>query len=1571
MEMSQEHVVHLLKGYRDSKLSPDDAARVESHCAGCHHCRIALEALGKADAAPGSARIGPVARGFRIFWAVAAVLGLALLAARVWVDLLRPTPYDLRVLGQSEWIPGSEAALHLRLARPETTGGVTGVPLTVELSGPGSGQSVRLAEVTTGGDGSAHPRFRLPDWADGSYTLRVSARVDGFGAGASESVSQPVKLRRSWRLMLSTDKPVYQPGQTIKARALALRRPDQKPVAGQELEFSVTDPKGNIVFRAKGVTSDHGIGSTECGLAGELIEGLYRVECRLGGATTAATVEVKTYVLPKFTVAVELDRPYYLPGQVAKGIVRARYVFGKPVAGGAITLDTATPGGLGQRFQSTVSPTTRDDGTAEFSLPIPGTLPGRPQEAVDALITLAATVKDTAGQSQSRAAAVTVASRPIRIELMPEAGTLVRGVANTIHVLTTYPDGRPAETRLSISGVDHEIRTDARGAASFEFTPRNEGFAFTVQATDTQGLVDTRTFPLFCNAAADDFLVRTDRSVYQGGQTLTLTALGAGQEPVFVDLIKDSQTVLTESVPLEQGRGELKLDLPAELTGTILLCAYRFDARGFPVRKTRVLYVRPARDLKIQAAWDRPDYTPGGHARLSLALTDDQGKPVPGALSLAAVDEAVFAVLDQKPGLERTFFTLDDELMKPVYEIHPWSPDEADRDPQFEAALFARTARVVDPAVATGLRGNDLEEMGPVVRRILERPDWEPLARRIGLSEDSIRRLQGGGGPHTLSLASYQEKLGRINETKRIALGWIGFGATVLAVTAVLAILIWCLVNIRALGEFLICLLVVGFVIALLLPAVQSAREASRRAQVTNDLKQLELAAGEKVKAQATGGGGDAVRVRQFFPETLLWRPEIITDDQGRASLELDLADSITTWRLSASAVTRDGRLGALQAPLRVFQPFFVDLDLPVALTRGDEVAVPVVVSNYLNRLQPVTVTLRDAPWFERLDETSKTLTLAPNEVLAAHFRLKVKDIGRHELEVTARGEGAADAVRRPIEVVPDGRRVEQVQSGTLRPSASLALETPEAAIPGSVASFVKIYPSAFSQLVEGLDAVFLRPYGCFEQTSSTTYPNVLALDYLKRTNKNVPAVEAKARQYIHLGYQRLLSFEIAGGGFDWFGHPPANRVLTAYGLMEFEDMARVHDVDGALIDRTRRWLLAQQKPDGSWDPEGHRLHDDPTIGRGDDRLARLSTTAYIAWAAFSGHNEAPQARAAREFLAGQRPETIDDPYTLALVANALLAIEPKSGVAAPYLDRLVTLRKLSDDMALAWWEPLATRRTMFYGSGTAGGVETTATAVLALLTDGRELTATRAALGWIAARKDTHGTWGSTQATVLALKALLAGTGKALGGDRPRRVSIALDGSTMRELAIPADQADVVQQFDLSDRVARGAHKLTVTDQSGTESNFQVVFRYHVPDDRKSPEADGPLAIRLDYDRTSLQVDDLVTVTATVENRATGVAPMVVLDLPIPGGFAIERDALDRLVKEEKLARYQVTPRSAIVYLRGLVPSRPLELSYRLRAVMPVKLTAPAPRAYEYYDPDRGGFGAPVLLTVAPRAAE
>ncbi|HKI20179.1 MAG TPA: hypothetical protein VKA15_19980, partial [Isosphaeraceae bacterium] len=304
-----------------------------------------------------------------------------------------------------------------------------------------------------------------------------------------------------------------------------------------------------------------------------------------------------------------------------------------------------------------------------------------------------------------------------------------------------------------------------------------------------------------------------------------------------------------------------------------------------------------------------------------------------------------------------------------------------------------------------------------------------------------------------------------------------------------------------------------------------------------------------------------------------------------------------------------------------------------------------------------------------------------------------------------------------------------------------------------------------------------------------------------------------------------------------------------------------------------------------------------------------------------------------------------------------------------------------STDGKLAWWgaadsTPSWSRYTLFFGAGASRQIETTALASLALLNAGRSPESVRGALAWLVARKDGQGTWGSTQATVLALKTLLAGTGKPLGGDKLRQIAILLDGEIVQELAIPADQADVMRQVDLSGRVASAPaiHRLKIEDRSGTDSGFQIVLRYHEPDtvdrlDAKGDRDAGPLTIHLDYDRTAIAVDETVTAVASVVNNRPEPAPMVILDLPIPAGFAIEADDLAALVKAGSIAKFQLSARSAIVYLRDLKPGASLTLRYRLHATMPVKLTVPSARAYECYDPAREGSSPTVRLTVSAKS--
>src|SRR5438309_6892383 len=249
-------------------------------------------------------------------------------------------------------------------------------------------------------------------------------------------------------------------------------------------------------------------------------------------------------------------------------------------------------------------------------------------------------------------------------------------------------------------------------------------------------------------------------------------------------------------------------------------------------------------------------------------------------------------------------------------------------------------------------------------------------------------------------------------------------------------------------------------------------------------------------------------------------------------------------------------------------------------------------------------------------------------------------------------GADRADILVREIEVMPDGREQNQVFNGRLETTARHELNFPPESIPDASNIFVRLYPGPLSQVIEGMDSLLRMPFGCFEQTSSATYPNVLALDYMKRTKKLTPEVHAKAEGFIGNGYQRLLTFEVPGGGFSWFGSAPANKILTAYGLMEFSDMSKVHDVDPKVIQRTQQWLASQQQADGSWKPDTSFINEGATNRYNSDVLR---ITAYIAWSLQNTGYQGPAVEKARQFVRSQMSAGMTakpDTYTLAVLAN-------------------------------------------------------------------------------------------------------------------------------------------------------------------------------------------------------------------------------------------------------------------------------------------------------------------------------
>jgi uncharacterized protein YfaS (alpha-2-macroglobulin family) len=714
--------------------------------------------------------------------------------------------------------------------------------------------------------------------------------------------------------------------------------------------------------------------------------------------------------------------------------------------------------------------------------------------------------------------------------------------------------------------------------------------------------------------------------------------------------------------------------------------------------------------------------------------------------------------------------------------------------------------------------------------------------------------------------------------------------------------------------------------------------------------------------------GSPGPHVRSYFPEALYINPEIITDRDGRASISIPLADSITTWRMAMVASTQHGALGSGTSSLKVFQDFFVDLDLPVTLTQGDRVSIPVAVYNYSGGRGDVNLKLRPEDWFALVDDSAdKSVSVDSGRVGGSQFTLEAKRIGKFRLTLSASMNGEAqraDIVVREIEVVPNGREQSLVFNGRLEHAVQHELNFPAGSIPEASKIYVRLYPGPLSQVIEGMDSILRMPGGCFEQTSSSTYPNVLALDYMKRTKKLTPEVHAKAEGYIANGYQRLLTFEVPGGGFSWFGQAPANKILTAYGLMEFSDMSKVHDVDSRLIQRTQQWLASQQQPDGSWKPDTSFINEGATNRYNTDVLR---ITAYIAWSLENTGYQGPAVEKAKKFIEDHlNGKGKMDSYTLAVLANFATDYGKDREFTAQVMQLLLGAATEKDDQL--WW---SADETSVYATGASASVETTGLAVQALLKWGQGSGAARKALNYLAKQKDAQGTWGTTQATIMALRALLLATEKG-AADVRGTLEVLLNGKTMEKVELTPENNDLLHQFVFKASDAKEADRVEIRFDGKGGLAYQVVGSYFLPWD-KQPENEA-LSIDVTYDRTRLAQDDIATATATVKNNLPKSANMVMVDLGIPPGFDLLSEDLQTYQEQSAgrksghLEKFSLTATQAILYFDSFAPGETVRIPFRLRAKYPIRAKTFQSRVYEYYDPEVSSLTRPVQLEVKAR---
>jgi A-macroglobulin TED domain/Alpha-2-macroglobulin family/MG2 domain/Carboxypeptidase regulatory-like domain/A-macroglobulin receptor binding domain/Macroglobulin domain MG3 len=726
-------------------------------------------------------------------------------------------------------------------------------------------------------------------------------------------------------------------------------------------------------------------------------------------------------------------------------------------------------------------------------------------------------------------------------------------------------------------------------------------------------------------------------------------------------------------------------------------------------------------------------------------------------------------------------------------------------------------------------------------------------------------------------------------------------------------------------------------------------------------------------------------RLREYFPETLLWQPELVTDSHGAARLTFPLADSITTWKLAVIASTLDGRIGTAEKEVRAFQPFFADQDLPQNLTAGDEIGLPVIVRNYLDHPESVELKLDPQPWLKLSGPAAQHAEIAANDSARVIFPMRAgTPIKEGKVRLTATGRDAADAMEKKTMVRPFGEEKSASTSQMLGSSSVLDLSTPETALPGSVEAELKVYPNLMAHVWEAMEAILERPYGCGEQTISSTYPSILLLRYAKEAGREMSPETLRAQRYAQLGYDRLLSYQAPDGGFTYWGRGDTDLALTAYAVRFLQDAKEVIPVDDSVTRRAQSWLVNQIKPDGHWVATSY-------WGRTEDLQRSVMLTAYIArvlaatMTAGAINDEANKElagvsqRSLGSALAwlGPRTEQRDEPYLVAAYALALLDSGGDENRAAAE-KALKRLRSLAHDEGDTTYWSLETN-TPFYGWGRAGRLETTALVVEALergtsADAGIDRSPIDRGILFLLRNQDRYGIWYSTQATINVLRAMAHSlSARASGVATSSEAAILIDGKPAGTISLPpSNKLSAPVITDISNFLGPGEHRVEITRPAGApEASVQLAESYYVPWNgdaakesmRREKNSAEALRLVVSYDKTRAKIGERINCTVKAERVDFRGYGMMLAEIGLPPGAEVDRASLDKAMTDSgwDINQFDVLPDRVIVYLWPHAGGTTFSFAFATRFGIDAETARSV--LYDYYNPDAQTVVAPTRM--------
>lgn len=1430
---------------------------------------------------------------------------------------------------------------------------------------------------------------------------------------------------------LATDKPIYRAKETVYVRGTILHAFTNKPIDDHKEEIEALNEQINVLQKAnkpenrpalnelyrkrstlqqqtrlnpmveikdpKGATVVSGrtnIQDSTLGFKWEVPEGQaggeYTVKVTYpwsGLAPAERTFDIRAYRAPRIKTQIDFLKDGYGPGDTVVATVEATRAEGGIPEGAKVTAIARVDGQEVARVETMV----RETGAAEVRFDLPKEI-----ERGEGSLTF---VIEDGGVIESASKTLPILLQTLDLQLFPEGGDLVAGVVNRVYFEAKTPYGKPADIKGVVLGVPADVpfehgfpvpaaqglSTTHEGRGVFTFTPE-PGMKYYLKITEPSSVTQAFELP---EVQSDGVRLTVPKSVIAADDNIYVSLYGVMMRSGEVVVSQREKIVARHSYAGLSGMraenpGEtnsnnvvLKMQLGDDVSGILTVTAY--DAKGNPLAE-RLIYRAPKNQVNIEIVPNSAHYTPGGEVQLTIKTTDQDGKPVAAVAGVTVTDDAVLEMIEtreQAPSLPAMVF-LEQEVQD-LADAHVYlDANNEDAAEQLDLLLGTQGWR----RFALVNMNDFIVEHGDDARRLFAfrvpvRHELEKAVRRLNANAPGEAFALGGGVPK-LAMAEEDEADFAAQAGPVPVPNAVDDKADPAAPP----------VNEPVAAEKPLDLN----------RALEEAAEAKDEGALFADAefdRARQMPAMVFIREYAhKQPAGKPLGQRSDFTETVYWSSATKTDDAGLATITFDLSDSVTSFRVKTDAFTKDGALGANSELIESVRPFYVEPKLPLELTAGDKVLLPIAMIN--NTDDELGVEL----FLSKLGKAG-TINLdriplgADTRGRAIHELIIGETFGELAFNIEARAGVYSDQNNRKLRVVPKGFPINDGSGGMMQPDGEIKDEItiPESTVPGSLSATVTVYPTPLANLTEALEALIRQPSGCFEQTSSTSFPLVMAQQYFMTHQGIDPELIAKAKTNLDAGYKRLIGFETEKKGYEWFGSTPPHEALTAYGLLQFNEMKQVMDVDQKMIDRTADWLMSRCDENGSFKLDKKALD---SFGR----APQDTTNAYIVWSMLEAGYHPAKIEKSIDLVLNKATEG-SDAYIIALGANIAALVEGRYsgmvelGLASTTKGEKQYLQTAEKYGAIAKQlrNKLATKLTdegfidgavtsITNSGGDALKIETTSLAILAWLRDDAYTGQVEKSILWLTERCKA-GRFGSTQSTVLALKAIVEYDKARSTPKAPGSLVVLVDGKPVGEpVAFNEETKGAIHLPQLASHLTPGKHTIAVQMTGGSKMPYSIAVDYFADTPASSDECKLRIktlfsaGVRTSNPSTHLRSatvaeGETTEVNVKVTNITKDGLPTPIAIVGLPGGLEPDYDQLKELIAVGKIASFEVIGRDVVLYWREMKPEQVTELSIRCVAAVPGTYTGPASRAYLYYTDEHKQWADGLTVTITPRDQE